>query len=340
MRLTIHCPSCSRLLAEIPIYSPQVSCAACCKSYGVLHGKLSKRTSLPEAILHFTPRLPGAYRRHYTLEIMTPERDLKVLQFSTPGNRDQVPVRRGDLVSVLYTMQGYVMKRLIAITNHNTGQNYVLPSPVSSRSYVITLMGMAAIGLSYVSFVLGLSVLLVSATTVLGIALYLKATNVAQLTAPSLEDSEENLPMMSDQRLLIQKRRLQNRLEDLRLECKGSRSLIEQLKDLKRKMVDLDAALYGSRIGRADRVIEILEQQIGNNNRLMQEYSRTVKMIEIETETSWISDQLPDVEDFTQMILQRLEELRSIEEQNQTLRLQLEAYEEVNHHPIKPYPYS
>jgi hypothetical protein len=338
MRLTLHCPSCSRLLGDLPSLSSSVNCAACRISYGLVHGKLSRRSSVPEILLHLTAKLPSIYKRHYRLQITTPDRSIKILQFSIPGRTDEVYVRRGDLVSALYTVQGYVMKQLVAVTNHTTGRSYVLPTPIPSRGYTVVLLTIGAIGLLLGSLFVGGNVFLVSAVSAVGIALYLKVTNVAQLNTPSLDTFEVEDPrLMSDQRLLIQKQKLEHRLDEIRYECKASQTLVDQLESLQHKMQNLDAELYSARISRTRRAVEIIRQQIHNSRQLMQEYSRTLKMIEIETETSWIADQLPNVENFTQMILRRLEELRAIEEQNQNLRLQLVAYEEVGHYKITNY---
>jgi hypothetical protein len=338
MRLTLHCPTCSRLLGDLPSLSSSVNCAACHVSYGLVHGKLSRRSSVPEVLLHLTSKLPSIYKRHYTLQITTPNRNIKILQFSIPSRTDDVYVRRGDLVSALYTMQGYVMKRLVAVTNHTIGHSYILPNPVPSRSYTVVLLTIGTIGLLLGSLLIGANVFLTSVVSAIGVALYLKVTNTAQLNTPTLETFEVEDPrLLSDQRLLIQKRRLEQRLEELQYEGKASQTLIDQLESLKRKMQNLDAHLYAARISRTTRAVEIIQQQVRNNRQLMQEYNRTLKMIEIETETSWIADQLPNVENFTQMILRRLEELKAIEEQNQNLRLQLAAYEEVGHYKIAPY---
>jgi hypothetical protein len=52
-------------------------------------------------------------------------------------------------------------------------------------------------------------------------------------------------------------------------------------------------------------------------------------MIEIELETAYLADQLPDAHDFTGAILSKIAELQAIEDRNRQLRLELEANEEV-----------
>ncbi len=184
MKLSLQCPSCSRLIPDLQSTTFQVTCASCHTRYGIVHGKLSKRSSVYETLLFLTSKLPHIYKRHYTLQITTPDRSLKLLQFSIPGKSDEVPVRYGDMVSVLYTMQGYVMKKLVAITNHTTGKRYVLPNPVPSPGYFSLVLGTAAVVLLICTYISGASVFLASVMSALGILVCLKLAHTAQLTSP------------------------------------------------------------------------------------------------------------------------------------------------------------
>lgn len=338
MKLSLYCPRCSRLIADLNDTLPQVTCAVCHDRYGVLHGKLSKHSSINETLLFLSNSLPSAHKRHYTFQITTPDRNLKQLQFSIPGKTDPIPVHYGDVVSVLYTMQGYLMKKLVAVTNHTTGQRYVLPNPVPSASYLRITISTIVLALLVGSFFSGTNVFLVSIATALGAMAYLKVTNSAQLTSPPLEAyGREAKRLVGDQRLLAQKLKIDHRIDEINHECKSNQGLIARLEDLKQKMVDVDQTLYAPRIFRTTGAVKILKQQITNNQRLVREYRRALQMIEIEVETSWIADQLPDASNFTRAIMQKLEELRAIEDQNQFLKLQLAAYEEVKHHVIPGY---
>lgn len=255
-----------------------------------------------------------------------------------PGKSDVIPVHRGDVVSVLYTMQGYVMKQLVAIANHTTGKSYVLPNPVpGTNQHVITLITIVT-GFVLLSFLNGGNVFFTSIFSAIGVLTYLKLTNNAHLSNPVLNPTQaEGLRLIADQRLLSQQRKLEQRVTELTHECQSNQVLIEQIKALKQKMTQVDQAIYSARIYRSTTAIDILNKQIANNHRLVREYQHMLKMIEIEIDTSWIADQLPDAENFTQRILERLHELKEIEEHNQALKLQLAAYEEVNLLGIEEY---
>lgn len=340
MKLSLCCPSCGKTIAELHRHSlqSQIVCLSCGERYGVVYGKLSRRSSIQEALLYLKSTFPSFYKRHYTLQITTVDRTYKNLQFSIPGKADVVPVHRGDLVSVIYTMQGYVMKKLVAIANHTTGKNYILPQPIPSSSrHALKLLTIVS-GFLGISFLTGFNVLLTALLSAIGVLLHLKLSNQAQITSPMLDNHEsQDQRLIADQRLMAQHRKIEQRIAELEHESKSNLMLIEQLETLKRKMSQVDQALYSARIYRATGAVKILKQQIVNSHRLIREYGRTLKMIEIEIDTSWIADQLPDVENFTRTIIGKLAELKEIEEQNQSLKIQLAAYEEVGLYGIGTY---
>lgn len=330
MKLLLHCPSCSRPIADLHAVATEVTCPACQHQFGIVYGKLSKRSSIPEALLFLSAKLPSFYKRHYTLQITTPDRTLKQLQFSIPGQADQIPVHHGDIISALYTMRGYVMNKLVAITNHTTGKRYVLSTPIPSASHLVVPLGVLATGLLLCSYITGVSLIATTVVGALGMLALLKVTHIAQLSTPSLETiGREGTRLLADQRLLVQKRKIQQRVEELDHDCKANQVLIAQLDALKQKMANFDPHLYSARIFRTTSAIKLIDQQITNTRRLIREYKHTLKMIEIEIETSWIADQLPEGDDFIRTIVRKLEELKAIEEQNQSLKLQLSAYDDM-----------
>lgn len=285
---------------------------------------------MQEVLLFLRSTLPSFYKRHYSFQITTADRTLKLLQFSVSGKSDVVPVSSGDIVSVLYTMQGYVMQKLVAIANHTTGKQYVLPTPISSSTHQVSLLLVAIGGLVALCFISGLNPVVTSALSALGFLGYFKFAHTAHLTSPPLESQARlGRRLLDDQRLLAQQRKIEQRIDELRHEHKSNEVLIHQIETLKHKMSQVDEQMYSTRIFRATNAVNILKQQLVNNQRLVREYERTLRMIDIEVETSWIADQLPDSEHFSRSIVGRLAELKAIEEQNQDLKLQLAAYEEV-----------
>jgi hypothetical protein len=343
MKLSLSCPNCGKSIVDLSdaafrgdgLASP-ICCPSCQSHYGLVYGKLSRRTSIHEALLYVTQRLPSLYKRHYTFQITTASRSLRKLQFSIAGKADVVPVQSGDMVSVLYTMRGYMMQKLVAIANHTTGKHYILPTPIPSTSYHVALLLTIVTGFVLLSFVTNVSLFLSAILSAASVLLYLKLTHTAQLTSPPLATHPHTGRLQADQALIAQRHQIDQRLAEVAHESKANQFLIEQLARLQTKMRHVDQHLYSARIYRASSAIQILQQQITNNRRLTREYERTRSMIDIEVETSWVAEQLPDVENFSRQILDRLAELKQIEEQNQQLKFQLAAYEEVGLHSIPP----
>jgi uncharacterized membrane protein len=330
MNLSLFCPSCSRPIGTLRLLDQQVICPHCRSEFGVLYGKLSKRSSISETLLYLTSKLPRFYKRHYTLKITTPDRHLKQVQFSIPGEIDQVPVHSGDLVSVLYTMRGYVMQHLVAITNHTTGKHYLPLSPITSSSQLVVPVGTAIAAVLIAAYLSGVNLLLAGTVSIVGTLVYLKLGHTAQISSPALKtQGKEGLRLLGEQRLWQQKRKIEQRVRDIEHDSKANQLLISQLAALKQKMTDLDARLYSARIFRTTSAMKLIEQQTVNNRRLIREYHHALKMIDIEIDTSWIADQLPDGDDFIHKIIRKLEELKAIEEQNQSLKFQLAAYDEL-----------
>lgn len=296
----------------------------------MVYGKLSKRSSIYETLLYLTSKLPRFYKRHYTLQITTPDRTLKQLQFSIPGKVDAVPIHAGDLISVVYTVRGYVMQKLVAITNHTTGKNYILPSPIPSPTNLTGALSTIITGLLVGSYFCGVSLFLASAICVAGTLAYLKLTHTAQLSILPLETQGTiGRRLLADQRLWRQKCWIEQRIDELKHDSKTNRMLITQLENLKQKMLNLDPQLYATRLDRASSAVKLIEQQVQNNQRLIREYEYTLRMIEVEMDASWIAEQLPEGYDFSRRILQKLTELKTIEDQNQSLKFQIAAYDEL-----------
>jgi len=296
----------------------------------VICGKLLECSSKRENILHLTNGLPGLYRRHYELRVITTARSLRVLTFSIAGRVDAVPVQQGDTLVLLYATRNHRMTSLIAITNQSTGRKYTPPAPIFSRGYVL---GCCAA----LSAVLLVTLLLMSSHLVLSFSLSavyfaacIKLVDASRLSSPPLRMSvREEAQLMADQQLIKQKSRLEVRIEALQQESQEHYRLSQRLEGLKRKMLEADPQLYQVRIDRAARAVKILQEQILSNQHLLDQYDQTLQMIDIEIETAQVADQLPDAHQYTSLIFDRLEELRQIEAENQGLRLRLEAMDDV-----------
>ena len=93
------------------------------------------------------------------------------------------------------------------------------------------------------------------------------------------------------------------------------------------KMRSVGDELYASRIKQAQAAIDILDQLISLDEASLDQYAKTITMIEIEQESLAVTESMTD--EAAGMIAERVATLDEVLEQNADLRLQLEANAEV-----------
>lgn len=327
---SINCPFCHRLLGKIHADgSCDLECSSCRKSFSIVYGKLSGWFSEQEAMLYLNSRLPSIYKRHYELRITTPGRVLKRLTFSVPGQRDRIPVRPGDRVSIIYSRWGDGIRHLIGITNHTSGKNFRLPTAIPSLRFWLATYGSLCAGVMLAAFINGMG-MVVMPWAAIALVLCARGADTAQLTTPCLS---AHVPLesrlLAEQQLFNQKLYLEQRVETLRTENQSHRDWIRQLRSLRSKMLTVSTSLYSTRVSRIENAARLLQQRTHHNELLTEKYAQTIKLIDIELEAAYVDSHLTELEQFKAGLTRQLEELRAIEESNRNLWLQLEANEEV-----------
>lgn len=218
---------------------------------------------------------------------------------------------------------------MISVTNAITGDIYRLASPGGTAVRT-------AIGWGLLSSVPMLLVLLPNGVE-FPIALLASASSipvvsilVARLKSPKIRlDPDQKIRLAAEQQLFGEKIELEQRVEELQRKLTTNQTRLNQLESLNQKMVEVGADLYAQRIERVSRAIAILDQQLSQDQQLIDQYARTIKMIEIELETSRAVEAIPNAENFMGMIFDRLAELKTIDQKTQQLRAQVEADETV-----------
>ncbi|MGG6293066.1 hypothetical protein ACQ4M4_01475 [Leptolyngbya sp. AN02str] len=331
----VSCPTCARSLGRFTADGLfQASCPSCNAKYEGIFGRLSHHMAKREPLLYLSEQLPKYYRRRYELRIATPGRQLKQLSFSTPNDQAIVPVRQGDRIAVIYSTKGHALDRLLAIHNHSLGKLYQLPQPIAGKRSLWQTGGLSAaiaVGALFGGVDLGLVAL-----GSMAIALSSRMTHIAELTTPPFDsDRPEEARLLSELKLVQQKAALHQRIEELRQESEEQHHLIRQLQALRNKMMRFNASLYASRVNSIETATRLLHQRIDHNHKLSEQYLQAIGMIDIELDASNLGEQLPDVDDFTNRIFERLDELKAIEAQNQDFWYQLQAHAEVRRlHPM------
>jgi len=312
------CPSCARSLGRFEADGHvRATCTACRLQLEGFWGRLSHWQSRGEPVLYLHPRLPKLFRRQYEFRITTPGRELKLLKFSTPGLVDQVPVRAGDRIAILYSGTEGQMDKLMAIQNYSLGHTFLPSAAIPSAAHLWKVRG----GLGTI---LGVSALMggvdlgMIAVGAIALSLFSRISQAAELTTPPLRrDRPDEVRLMGELQLVQQKADLSQHVEVLRQEIQEHRDLIKRFQALRSKMMAYNASLYANRVGRLERVMHLLRERIDHTQSLIQEYQQTIQMLEIELEAASLADRLPDADDFTQQVLRRVEELRAIEAENQ-----------------------
>lgn len=337
MTLQIHCPTCSRSLGKLSAEGIlKAGCSSCRISYEAIYGKLSHWFSKGEPVIYLGERLPKLFRRRYELRIATPGRQLKLLKLTTLGLEDRLPLRPGDRVSILYSTRGGGMDKLVAIYNHSRGKNYYPKTPIPSEQYLLKTRGSVSVAVFLGALFGGISPVMVSLGAI-AMLLYANVIDAAELSDPELRtQNREEARLLNEIKLANQKSHLAERIHELHQEIYDQQGLIKKLQSLRGKMLSFNSGLYATRVGNIETAVRLLRQRIDHSHRLIDEYTQTMRMIEIELEASVLVEQLPNAEDFTAQIFSRLDELKAIEAENFNLQQRVEANEEVRRLSLGP----
>ncbi|MBE9098952.1 hypothetical protein [Vacuolonema iberomarrocanum] len=311
------CPSCARSLGRFEANGYfRATCSNCRLRMEGFWGRVTHWQSKGEPVFYLAPNLPKLFRRRYQLRITTPGRELKQLQFTSPGLDDQLPTRTGDRLSIIYAGQRGTLEKLLSVRNHSLGRAYCPASPISSRSHLLKTRGgvSAAIGLGALFGGINPGVVSLGAAA---LAVGSRMTHAAELTVPELRgDRPHEARLLAELKLVQQKGDMEYRIEALRQEIQDHKDLTKRLQELRRKMMAYNPTLYAPRVARIESAVRLIKQRIDHTQRLIEEYRETIQMLDIELEASALADRLPDGDDFTRHVLERVEELKALEEKN------------------------
>jgi hypothetical protein len=323
----LKCPACSK-----PLYFPKFGdcceelvegiCNCCQYKYALMEAEVTSFVSQVETRNNTHHNKQASYNRTYQFRLKQVNGATKAVQFTTAGQVEKISALPGDLFLLLYTMRGKALEELVRVENVSTRKSLLLLNPnvkALSRSFG------AGVATLFVSFVVA-GVLNIStnhlflATTVpgaIGIGVY-----VSKRSSLKVRSSLELLRLSSEQQLLAQKHDLEQKVAQLTQELKANSSLVNRLQALRHKMISADADLYARRIITVTSGIDVIEEQNGLVQNLVNGYSQLLKVIEIEYETSRLAEKLPS--DFTSQVLTRLDELKLIEAQKEELALRVD----------------
>lgn len=335
MTTTIKCPACSKPVGFLNKRGTlQATCATCRYELKAVCGILTARSSNQITLRRQTSQHSGIYQRRYELRVTRPDQHLETFEFLQAGKEDMLPIRTGDQVLMLMLIRGDHDQKVILITNCTTGREYPVHRLMKPLHLILTLPRMIGTGVGIAIYLILLAPFPNSSNTGKLLALILAGTSGIVATAyakqylqPQESVTPEQRQRILEQELLLQKEALEQRVQQLQLDHQAHQDLIEQMQALQTRMLEVGRSLYESRIATVERAIQLLTQQCDQDQRLLVAYRETIQILEIEYETSKVAAHLPDAAQ--NPLLERMEELKAIEAQNQDLRLQIEANEEV-----------
>lgn len=327
MTYQLDCPACRQKLyfpSSIDSYEHFLEgiCSKCRYKYTLEQGEVIVFNSALEVLRSGTygNKITVKYKRTYQIRLLSTNKTVKSLEFSTPGQQDHLAALPGDKLLLLYTMRETKQEDLAWIKNQTTTQRYLLQRPGAKARSMGTKAGFIVFAASTViATILHIplfdKVFLATATpTSIGVAVY-----VTKLKSSKISDHNELLRLFSEQQLLAQEFEFEQKSEVLHQEIEDDLRVINRLKSLREKMLITDEQLYTERIAVVSNGINVLENNLLLTQSLIAGYEHICNMLTIDYETSSLAKQLPD--DITAKILSQLEELKTIEAQKETMSL-------------------
>lgn len=329
--MLLYCPQCQVPVAEFDLHARSVdaTCAKCRFSYRFVGGNVDKRSTRQVTLQRQSTKRVGSYQREYEFRLKLGNGEFEVISLTVPGRDDWILVRRGDIVSVTYTMNGSQIEDTVAITDHTTGDRYPLAAPgAKSRTAALAFAVFLGLLMAFVLWVPFDVFILwsIAIATVLAVLAYFTAS--ALLSPRRKLDIVSSALITDRQELLARKREVllaRARAADDMARKFGAR---EKLVSLQAKMVRVGSAAYKDQMKRVEDALRLIDDQIQLENRLVSEYDRLATMIEIEVETRGATDAIPaEVE---KSMTSRRKEIDDVRERFDELESRLLANQEVS----------
>lgn len=322
-----NCPKCNRVIGEIPRAGELVVlCSRCRYRFQVVRGRLTSHYARGAPMMRDGSRRLDGARIDWELHLELPGQQTESVEFQTMVHHDRVPTRAGDDVAVVYTVRHATREELLAVHNLTASTSLGLGTPGQNAQSMANGVGLlAALVIAIVSAVIGAPLIV---SLLAGLASWMIARFVAtRMLAPVHDFTEEELTRLErTEELLDQKLRLREQRARVLRELAERETTRQRLLALRAKMLDVGFDVYRHRIALVDEALATIDRQVAVDHQLRDGYTRSIAMVEIEQE-SGLARAVPD--DATAMMLQRLEELRMLEESQAELRRELEANEEV-----------
>jgi len=323
----INCPNCGKPLGEIPSSGVLVAMCAHCRfkfeaRRGVVLGFHTERITVREP----THEHGGSYRRTFLVRLELPGGRIDEIGHESADD-DLLQLQRGDRIAVIYSMRRDRREELVTVVNYTTGSQSTIARP-GSKSAGRSMMGGLFVGVvaAIVIAPMGLPIwVLLGAVGAAGIGTFMSLRSWLRPVHEIAADERQELE--AGQSLLEHKSQLEGARDRVRGERGERATLRARLVALQQKMHAVNLPAYAPRIEAISSALRTLDEQIALDDRLLAEYERTIKIVEIEHETASAGMAMSD--DVSAVLLRQRDELRGIEETQAELARQLSANAEV-----------
>jgi hypothetical protein len=321
------CPKCGTSLGEPgPGGVLEAVCSGCRYKFQVMRGRCVELTSGLVPARHVLTSIARRFWRAYELRLDLPT-SLIVLTFHTRSPDDSITLRRGDVVSVVHTMNGSVRVDLLSVTNDTTGERFPLGS-VGGEARRKASFGSAIVAASVaVGAIIGgaSGAIIIAAPLLTAVPSWLGLTKLFAPVQTILPGARAELAAQQD--LLRRKQVMLSQKLRIDADSHDKLTVIARLTELQRKMRAVALASYEPRIEAVGSALAALDAQLALDRQLIACYERSIMMVDIEYETGIASGAL-DRHAGAEMV-EKLEELRELEERHAHMTRDLEANGEI-----------
>jgi hypothetical protein len=324
----IYCPRCS-----VPVADHTASgrsggvCPKCRYRYGSLSGTITHRFVKQIVVGRQTGTRPGRYKQAYEFRLKRPDGASGVVEFQIGGSEDRINLWEGDAATVLYSMKGETFNRIVSVVNDTTMTSFDVARPGGKERTTALVLSMIVAGASIVAgaqfgMTLGVTLLIALGT---GASSFYAVSHL--ISSRAGKRSPEAVRARGNAEFFAKKEQLLALRDEHLLSGRNNEELRTRLLSLRDKMRSVGDELYASRLEQAQDAINLLDRVITLDAATLEQYSKSITMIEIEQESLSVSDAITT--ETAGLIEERMATLDEVRRQNAELHRQLEANEEV-----------
>jgi hypothetical protein len=325
----IQCPKDNWPIGQLNIDGSFVGvCPKCRGRYGAQYGQLLHRRTHQVTLKDSLFAGLNAQGTQYELRMTHSSGKRHTLTTPVSTRLDDLRVSEGDHIGLLFQADADGnCKRLLRVINETTGKTQVVGKTDDDLSAAV-MVGLIICFSAPQFFILLLTTYFsIGAASVLGLFIAilcggLAGKNILESAQVSLTPQQEK-DIYRNSILLKQKTKVVSRLTTLNHELDAAESQFHSIKRLYGRMQRFDSELYRSRIETLRSAAFLLRENIRNIQYLIEEYSKTIEMIDIEYDSHQVSHEFLNLSD--SLIFHKLQEIKQAEARNQDITRQIQA---------------